>query len=206
MPDFHAQITLKTTDANPANYVVNNLYVGGSGDIASYATGLTAAYKAFYDAVRPYYPIEVAQNGHIIKYYDLPGAVPNYPILETTFNLTTAPTGAGLPSEVASCLSFQGARQAGFPQARRRGRIYLGPLLASVNSAGRPAAGFRTAIAAAATTLRTTISGLTTNPSWVVWSPTNGSSVPVTNGWIDDSFDIQRRRGLAYTSRTVWPP
>jgi len=39
---------------------------------------------------------------------------------------------------------------------------------------------------------------------WVVYSPTNGNTVNVDNGWVDNAFDTQRRRGLAVTARTNW--
>ena len=43
---------------------------------------------------------------------------------------------------------------------------------------------------------------------WVVYStvqPAGQRTADVVNGWVDDAFDIQRRRGLAANSRQVFP-
>ena len=203
MTAVRAQIILKTTDANPENYVTNTLafdYTLSAGNIDA----TTAAIKGFYDAIWPtMIALQVAQNGHMVKYYALPGTKPNYPQDEQTFNLSAAPSGAGLPSEVALCLSFQGNRVAGQAQARKQGRIYIGPLRETVNLSGRPGSAFRTTLSNAAAAFGTAIS-TNTDGFWGVWSGTNLTVEEITNGWVDDSFDTQRRRGLARTTRTIW--
>lgn len=93
------------------------------------------------------------------------------------------------------------------PQARRRGRIYLGPfgqtvLGTTAVTSDRPLAAAVTAIANAATALATATAGAVV--PWVIYSPTNGSGAVVTDGWVDNAFDTQRRRGVAATSRTLW--
>ena len=105
-------------------------------------------------------------------------------------------------------LSFQGDRLGGTPQARRRGRIYLGGLssLAISDSTGSTypmiQASIRTRIAAAATAFRD--DATTANLEWVVWSETDSVGVPVTNGWLDNAPDTQRRRSVDSTIRTLW--
>jgi hypothetical protein len=204
MTSTRVQVTLKTVDANPENYVTNSWCVDTfSGAINTTAT--TTTFKDFYDDL-PTSSLSsaIAQNGHVCKFYALPGSAPNYPFAETTFNLAAAPTGVAIPSECAVVLSFQGTRQAGFPQARRRGRVYLGPWGANANTAGRPSTTVLTSIANAATTLSANLQAQTPVSRWAIWSTSDGAMVYVDNGWVDNAWDTQRRRGLAYTSRTTF--
>lgn len=204
MPAIRAQVILHTVDAFPANYVTNSWCFMGTDPIAD-ATALTNAMRTFYGAWAPTYMSNlVAQNGHEVKYYDLPGPIPNYPVLEQTFNLATAPGGAPLPSELAVVLSIHGVRTPGFPQSRRRGRLYLGPLGTAAQSGGRPVAAFITALTAAATAFKGTVDGLAGDTEWAVWSVTDGAAVDISGGWVDNAMDVQRRRGVEATSRTTW--
>jgi len=38
--------------------------------------------------------------------------------------------------------------------------------------------------------------------SWQVWSPTDNQGRDVTNAWVDDAWDVQRRRGLRASTRS----
>lgn len=204
MPAVRAQVILHTVDAFPANYVTNSWAFMGTDPVAD-ATALTAAIKAFYAAWAPTYMSNlVAQNGHEVKYYDLPGPRPNYPVLEQGFNFTTAPGGAPLPSELSCVLTIHGTRTPGFPQSRRRGRLYLGPLGTAAQSGGRPVSAFMTALTTAAIAFKSTVDGLAGDTAWAVWSVTDGAAVGVSGGWVDNAMDVQRRRGVEPTSRTTW--
>ncbi len=204
MAAIRAQVVLHTVDAVPANFVTNSFCFMGT-DPGADTTGITTAIKDFYDDITSgYWSSVIAPSGHEVKYYDLPGTTPNYPIEEDTFALGFTPSGTPLPSEVALCLSFHGARTPGFPQARRRGRIYFGPLSSSANSSGRPIAALVTAMANAATTFKANIEALGTGTEWAVWSVADQAPVDITGGWVDNVFDTQRRRGLVETSRTTW--
>lgn len=204
MPTIRAQVILRTTSGVSEDFISNTFAFQGTAP-ASDTTAITAAIKGFYDGIRSaLIPGTINQTGHVIKYTNLPGTPPNYPFLETTWALAGAPSGAELPSECAIVMSFQGSKAAGFPQARRRGRVFLGPLLASTNSAGRPSAASLTAVATAASAFKTAILAIPSDTQWAVWSPSNGTSVEVTDGWVDNSFDTQRRRGLRTNSRTTW--
>jgi hypothetical protein len=204
MSDVRVQIVLKTTDANPENFVTNSWCVKDMSPGVDDAA-VTAAFKAFYDSfTAARWSNTLAQNGHLAKYSLLPGFPPNYPFAEVVWNMGAAPSGNPLPSEVAICLSMQGPRSAGFPQARRRGRVYIGPLADGNNTAGRPTAASSTALANNVLTLKNTINALPSGASLAVWSGVDSAAVEVTNGWIDNAFDTQRRRGLAWTSRTLW--
>lgn len=204
MADIRAQVILHTTDANPENYISNSWcfknFDPGTDDAAT-----VTMLKDFYDDITAsYWSSVIAQNGHEVKLSELPGTPPNYPYFESTFNLATAPSGSALPSECAIALSFQGARVAGFPQSRRRGRLYLGPWGATANVSGRPLAALMTQIANAALTLKATADSIGSLGGWAVWSTVDQAAVRVDNGWIDNAWDTQRRRGLSYTSRTLF--
>jgi hypothetical protein len=204
MADVRAQVILHTVDAVPENYVSNSWCFSGM-DPGTDDAAIVTMLKDFYDDI-PFsqWSSVIAGSGHEVKLSELPGLVPNYPYFEGTFNLSAAPTGTPLPSEVAICLSFQGDREAGNPQARRRGRLYLGPLSTSTNTSGRPSTTIMTSIANAATTLMATAATLSSGGGWAIWSVADQHAVAVDNGWIDNAFDIQRRRGVLYTSRTVF--
>lgn len=203
MPDMRAQVILKTADAVPENYITNSWAFQGT-DVLTNTTGITTALKDFYDDFGSYISPSITQNGHMVKYYELPGSVPNYPFEEDSWNLAVAPSGTALPSELAVCLSFQGDRQAGFPQARRRGRVYLGPFDTGSTTGDRPSSALLTALGTAAATFAANIDALTGQNLWAVWSPSDQVTVPITDGWIDNAWDIQRRRGVVYTSRTTF--
>lgn len=203
MVDIRAQVILHTADAIPENFVTNSWCFrldasGGSGAV------LTPILKAFYDSLVSYYSPVITQNGHEIKYSLLPGTPPNYPYDIDVFNLGAAPAGGMLPDEVAVCLSFQGLKAAGAPQARRRGRVYIGPLDTAAATNNRPAAAFMTAMANAATTLKAAVEAVSVTSFWCIWSVADGASVIVEDGWIDNAFDTQRRRGVLPTSRTTF--
>lgn len=151
------------------------------------------------------------------KVYDLTHVQPRSPIYTNTSTVTPSVT-VGNPNEVAVCLSYRGALVSGTNPARRRGRIFLGPVTTAANTAATGdvfvLGSFRTTIANAATAL--IAAGVGAPPSWAVFSPTTagpepwspaaliGASLPVTAGFIDDAFDTIRSRGLAAQARTTF--
>lgn len=158
----------------------------------------------FYDSVRPYFPTSMEQNGHTFEWYRESDPPPRAPIRTTVWNLTSNPSGTPLPSEVALCCSFQADRISGVPQARRRGRVYIGPLsTVALGTDGRPAATFVTAMVNAGNDL-VDASVASTTWKWSVFSRVLGTGSEVTNGWVDNAFDTQRRRGIAPSARTVF--
>jgi hypothetical protein len=204
MTTVRAQVILHTLDAVPENYISNSWCFEGMAPGTDDAATVTML-KDFYDDIgATYWSNSIAQNGHEVKLSELPGVAPNYPFFEGVFNLAADPTGTDMPSELAICLSFQGLRSAGFPQSRRRGRVYLGPWGTTANATGRPTAALVTQIATAAATLKSTAAVIATAGGWAVWSGTDQAAVLVDDGWIDNAFDVQRRRGVLYTSRTTF--
>ena len=140
--------------------------------------------------------------------YDMSDPPPRLP---TTAALALALGGEAAsvtPAEVSVVLSFQGDEVSGAPQARRRGRVYLGgfAIPCSPSAASNPPRVDTTLvnqIENAASELRSDIAAA--SMSWVVYSPTYDLETEVTNGWIDNEPDTQRRRGVQATLRTLWP-
>jgi hypothetical protein len=205
MPLYRALTVIRTADNIVANYATNSTYwVDGD---TSQLDDVTLALRDSYDEVIAEFSTLMAQNNHVVKFYDLEDPEPRAPVYEGTFNLTSAPSGAPLPPECSMCVSFQGNRQSGQPQARRRGRNFL-PFLdnAAVGTDGRlDAAAISAGIAWGQNLLD--YSATPGAPTWVVNS-TYGEplefTTTVTNGWVDNEVDTQRRRGRVATSRSTF--
>lgn len=212
MSVYKFQVTFPTDSAIPADYVTNtwhfeNHVVGG---IPSDYDNVRDMLKDFY-ATTPAggtssvssYMAGTLNSPAVVKAYKLDDTPPRAPVYESTFAATFASTG-GMPAEVAMCLSFQAARASGSPQNRRRNRVYLGPLTGSVcDTLGRPTSAFITAIQKSAQALKAA-SIAATSWDWVVYSPFNNAFYDVHDGWIDNAFDTQRRRGLDPTTRSTF--
>ena len=147
--------------------------------------------------------------GNSIKAYNLADPIPRPIRFQTTMPLaaTTPATSSDLPPETAICMSFQAVQIAGVPQARRRGRIFLGGIATGV-AAGSDSffpvvnSTNRVAIAAAAVALKDALN--TAGWLWVIYSRAGASSAEAVNGWVDDAPDTQRRRGRAPVVRTLY--
>lgn len=203
MPFYHVQLQIFPT-SNLAEDAVTNTW-----SCAANSTGdallFTNAVVGLYDTYRAMFPNIVRQNNHVYKVYNRADPEPRVPVLEGAWSFTAAPTLAPAPPEVAHCMSFQGDQLSGIPQARRRGRVYFGPLrLERIDTDGRPNATQMATLDAFGTAL------LAASVAGSGWDWTVHSSVPgvgdaiITNGWVDNEFDTQRRRGRVATSRLLF--
>lgn len=204
----------------PEDRFVNTFYFQSASDYATAAPLAATAVDDFYSATTN--PTQVHSIGawmspyvselYEIRTYDMDEQIGDPPLPKvrtpTIFSETrTASTSAGgLPEEIALCLTIRAAVPPNSP--RRRGRLYLGPFanaayVAGVYAAGaqsHPNASLVTDIQHAAERL-----ALHTDVNWHVFSHASGDQYfRVTNGWVDDAWDIQRRRGPASTSRGPW--
>lgn len=144
---------------------------------------------------------QVAQSGHTLTAYDMADPEPRVPVWEVGWDFLSAPSGAAMPAEVSLCLSFQAVKVSGSPQARRRGRIYLGPFDETPNDNGRPSSSFCTG---AANGLKAFAEDLVAaNCSLLVYSRVDGVGRTAVEGWVDNAWDTQRRRGLDPTVKTA---
>jgi hypothetical protein len=218
------QITLERATQIPADAVVNTWHCRSDGatDAAAAAAAFHTALETFYTSIEAMYAVATTSGNITAKYYNLADLKPRVPIYTDAFTITPPATTA-VPAEVSICLSYKGLFGSGFPNARRRGRVYLGPTNTGTfaNSQGdvHVASATRTLLANAATALLTASSSSSAF-TWIVWSPTEAAGGPfageggtgggdfpdtaVTGGWVDDAFDTQRRRGARAINRLAW--
>src|SRR4028119_400165 len=113
-----------------------------------------------------------------------------------------------LPNEVAVCMSFAGdlsglQEESGLtrPRARRRGRIYLGPIGAGQLTAAAPANEPQIALSCRETVLdaydnmTTVLAASSPNTRHVIYSRVGASTAIVTSVSVDNEFDTLRSRG-----------
>lgn len=136
-------------------------------------------------------------NGAEVRAYDLEGG---QPIFTKTYAYDHSTT-AGAPPEVALCLSYATVDDPTLSTARRRGRIYLGPLRQTDVQDNRPQATLITDSLALGQALAQI--GFASDTTWVMYSRTDQQTAKIESIWVDDAWDTQRRRGLAPTARTV---
>jgi len=213
MPVVKAQCTYALDDALPENAMTNTWYAQSlTATPLTIATSFRVALETFYTSIdQSLYPITMSTT-MTMKFYDMADAEPRVPILTSSVTLTPSASNA-FPNEVALCLSFAGEAVSGVPQARRRGRVYLGPLNGSssfytpTSSGIRPSPNILDIVLDACEAMQLGLS--TSDVLFGVWSSTNreaGMSVdnsftPAVVAWMDDAYDTQRRRGPAAASR-----
>lgn len=160
-------------------------------------------------AVLEYFANDYPTLAAYSKWYNLADAEPRAPIFVSSAGPTeiSRQSATDLPSEVAVCLSFARAVTSGQNRARARGRVYIGPLNVGAQSAAgatestgvRPSTSMRTSLSQAAERLR-----VSTDSEWVQYSTLANDAGTVTHGYIDNAWDVQRRRGIPSNARTVW--
>lgn len=140
---------------------------------------------------------ELAPTAHelTVKLYDLGESHPRRPKATKVLNANMANEAAYM-REIALCLSFSGGPN--LPQ--NRGRLFIPHVKCSNGAPGvRPTATERDKVAA----LVPLLSGLGgENVDWIVWSPTRSAATKVERYFVDDEWDVQRRRGGRPTTRT----
>jgi len=128
------------------------------------------------------------------------------PLLEQPFDLVDSPIqNVSLPAEVALCTSFNASGSG--PARRRRGRMFIGPFntgaLGTATSSETPPAGELMGVLRDATE-RLNSAMVVWGGQLCVWSRADAELKPVTDGWVDNAWDIQRRRGVDPSARTTW--
>lgn len=218
---LRVQVTFQGTSGLPEDSFVNTWHFVQDKTVND-LEDISDALQAYYTSVTPNLSNMVSRTGATMKFYDLEIAAPNPPLATVPLTVAAAATSLNMPSELAVVMSFQSSPAiGGVNQARRRGRVYLGPFCgdASATNYERPASGLVDAFAGYGDTLLAT-SEASLYWRWAVFSPTSAggwmipgqqgppnfppSVSPVTDGWVDNAWDIQRRRGLAPTARTTF--
>jgi hypothetical protein len=140
-----------------------------------------------------------------IRVYNLGDPEPRVPqIFNWTLPTRPPQSSTGIPEEAAVCLSFHGAPPR---TARRRGRIYFGPM----GSTGEQISPAGDAVFTRVTNnliddlIEAGEGLLASNQGWAIRStvPTE-NFVQVTGGWVDNRLDTQRRRGPEPLVREVF--
>lgn len=212
-----AKVTIPYFTAIPEDVIVNTWHfdsVASDPGETEYAD-LLELLSAFYDTVYSTAGVLtfapwVRPANNTLQVYRLSDPSPRSPRYESSLTIgdTTTTAATGTSPEVAVCLSYQADVTSGIPQARRRGRIFLGGF-AQPMTAGTtvlfPTIGpsQRTQIADAAETMLA--NSVAAGWIWIVHSRTVAGDSVVTNGWVDDEPDTQRRRGRTPLVRTTWP-
>lgn len=213
MPDYSTQVSIPMDTGIGADVVVNNWHMADNGlvgpSITTKIQSWHTALQTFYNAISGILTGDINNTLVRMKTYDLDDAKPRIPLVDELKPITAPPGTAPLPHELSIVLSFNSVFQSGVKSSRRRGRVFLGPLNSSVMSTTSPDARIlsatRTTITNAAAVLRT---GPTPDQGWF-WRTRSSfaganSSPHVVNGYVDDAFDIQRRRGTLASARTTF--
>lgn len=152
------------------------------------------------------YVSPVVSRSAEMRAYNLSDPEPRVPTIEP-LTFPSANDSNGLPEEVAAVISFHGDPPV---TARRRGRLYIGPLTRNTITSGSTStysafnATFTGVILNAADNALD--ESQTEGAGWSIRSVTPSENfVPVVGGWFDNAIDIQRRRGAAATVRSTWP-
>lgn len=216
-----AQVVFQDVSLLPQDVFVNTFHfrTSGPGVTVGDANAIVTELEAFYNVAHGggtnplafEMSTNLQRNASHIKVFDMSQPEPRVPVVDTTWTLGAGASVANFPNEVACCLSFKATATPGVPLARQRGRIFHGPLNSNTGSSvdqgdNRPGAGYRTELAQAGLYLIN--SSLV---QWCVFSPKETSIVgpdqlyDATSAYVDNSFDTQRRRGRAPTTRTSVP-
>lgn len=226
---LEAKVEIKRTSGVPEDAVTNTWHFRSQGDASDVDDFefLSNELGGFYFSAHDIYGVSSffsqalsrAVDGASITWYDLSDPIPRAPRYYYEFNLNAAiDTSQSIPAELAVCLSFRGSLtgigegigESVHPRARRRNRVYLGPLNNYAIDGVRPnneavvSGDFRDIISEAAGILHANCSA--SGRPWVVHSPTDDNVHSIVEWWIDDAFDVQRRRGNLATERTVGAP
>ncbi len=170
----------------------------------------------------------LTNTGHSMRAYDMAQPKPRTPIGERFFSI--APAAAGYPGEIALVLSFRGQLLSGTDPSRRRGRVYIGPWAADtselVGGEVKPLPANVALVAnAGAALLAANVDPeppppATVVPAGSVWvvhglapevpKPNRDPNarkvlVDVVHLWVDNAWDVQRRRGARANSRVTRP-
>jgi hypothetical protein len=214
---YRTQVVLHRKSLIPADNVTNTMHFDADGDIEPehdwehWAAGLHDRVETFYETIAGLLSYTLQGTG-VVTSYDMHDAEPRIPKFQT--DLTFTPNGSnGYPGEVALCVSFRAAAGSGLNMARRRGRIFLGPMGIGMservgdNGEVRPTAAGRQTILDAFHTMADGISGAA---RLAIYSPTTDVTASIEDSfhdavfaWIDDAFDTVRSRGASPTSRVT---
>jgi len=221
MPQVVRAQVIMNPASTPKEQIMNTWHcvtVGATTPLAA-VTAFATALDTFYQGIQGNFSADLEGAQPLARCFDLNDPMPRQPILEDEFSSLDTGSQYGV-REIACCLSYKGTYLSGVSPKRKRGRIYIGPLsIALINtSTGMFTSAFRLALVSAADTLLAASDGSSLF-RWVVYSPTSdpNSGNPaggagtdadcwdaVTEGWVDEDPDIQRRRSRPGGTRSTF--
>jgi hypothetical protein len=171
---------------------------GGTLSAAQIASQLATACTTYF---------RVAVSGGVKLYLeDFNPAAPHPPLATATFGTAGNFISSVGPREVALALSYY----AGFNQKRFRGRLFIPHAWLNQNQSSplgapgvRPTGGAQTAAANFYTQVLKSVDA--SGVEWVVASHVDKAARVATQYWVNDEWDIQRRRGFRETARITGP-
>lgn len=202
---YRAQVSIPLY-GDPSQNTSNTWYFMGAigsstaDDLAEIHLRLEAFYTGIDNLI---YPAQIVGSTATETYYDMSDPEPRTPIGSNTIALSPS-ASAAYPSDVSICLSYRADYPSGANRARRRGRVYLGPVASTVSvfvsqQGQRVAPAVVTALLARAVDLQTTA---VTPITWAMWSETDGVARPIVEASVDNQLDTRRSRDNAASTRT----
>lgn len=188
---YRFQARFKGVSGLPEDVYENVLYY----DVTTAESGI----EIVADGIRAAFGANILHGGILgmeVRAYVMPGG--GEPVFRKDY---AYPLNGGTgPGEVALCLSYASVDDWETSTPRRRGRIFVGPLVLSHIAGPRPG----TALIEEITELGQGLAAAGgADAAWHIWSPTDEVSAPIESISIDNSWDTQRRRGLSPTERIV---
>lgn len=220
MPTYRLDVSLPYFTNIPRDVAVNTFHITRITDLTeTEMEDVSQAVIDFYNedgstaAIGEYISpvVQRTSDACSVTWYDLSDPEPRPPVHVETFTLVSGGSTSSMPLEFAATLSVHGTFPAGESRARRRGRLFLGPLTAGALASGSSSTfprlldAFRTNCLVSAGALRIAVPAAAPLAFWSVWSRANQEPVEIVGGWMDDAPDTQRRRGQDPTSRWTWP-
>jgi len=190
MSDIAVIARLRSSTGLPRDDIVNVFHFGGLGVAESFDDYTQPLGQAYLDHLAPRLG---GVNQVTTTAYDLADAMPRPPQNVRVLALPGIPASG--PREVAVCLSYFADRNL----PRNRGRVYLGPWSGGATGQDRPGTPV-TDIDAFATAVHAIPSDVA---DWCVYSVRDHTMKPITDIWIDNEWDTQRRRGMRATVRNA---
>jgi hypothetical protein len=206
--EYHAMAIRAGLSGKPDDVFVNNFTFLADDNKVTAADDISAALIDFYETAGPTTSINARRSITCadlmtFKIYKLSDAKPREPLVRTHTTATARSNAGSWPEESAICISFSAAPP---HTARRRGRVFIGPLNPSCVSAeattniSRVSNAVQADFAAAAVRLANHV-----DAGWLIHSSlAGGSFAAVETGWVDNAFDTQRRRGPDASNRFTW--
>ena len=129
-----------------------------------------------------------------VKLYNAQAPPPNYPVAEALVN-PDASVASAVNRDIAVCLSFFAEHN----RPRLRGRLYIPVAVTGMAVAGPHVGATLQNKVAELVPIFTNLGGI--DIDWAVYSRADNVARSVTDWWIDNAWDTQRRRGIKATAR-----